>query len=81
MKSKKGLWLSWIFYSRKIDKAIALHQKNIDEADIFMASVLNDVFVELNTNETIELKYITSKIGSGSTQEAVKKHIKMKEFL
>ncbi|MCT7492666.1 restriction endonuclease subunit S [Aliarcobacter cryaerophilus] len=31
----------------KIDKAIALHQKNIDEADIFMASVLNDVFVEL----------------------------------
>ena len=31
----------------KIDKAIALHQKNIDEADIFMASVLNDVFEEL----------------------------------
>lgn len=31
----------------KIDKVIALHQKNIDEADIFMASVLNDVFVEL----------------------------------
>ena len=31
----------------KIDKAIALHQKNIDEANIFMASVLNDVFVEL----------------------------------
>ncbi|PWE21790.1 restriction endonuclease subunit S [Aliarcobacter skirrowii] len=31
----------------KIDKAIALHQKNIDEADIFMASVLNDVFVDL----------------------------------
>ena len=31
----------------KIDKAIALHQKNIDEADIFMASVLNDVFVKL----------------------------------
>ncbi|MDX4060275.1 restriction endonuclease subunit S [Aliarcobacter skirrowii] len=31
----------------KIDKAIALHQKNIDEADIFMASFLNDVFAEL----------------------------------
>ncbi|WP_066355324.1 restriction endonuclease subunit S [Aliarcobacter skirrowii] len=31
----------------KIDKAIALHQKNCEEADIFMASVLNDVFVEL----------------------------------
>ncbi len=31
----------------KIDKAITLHQKNIDEANVFMASVLNDVFVEL----------------------------------
>ena len=31
----------------KIDKAIALHQKNINEANVFMASVLNDVFVEL----------------------------------
>ncbi|OCL95407.1 restriction endonuclease subunit S [Aliarcobacter thereius] len=30
----------------KIDKAITLHQKNIDEADIFMASVLNDIFAE-----------------------------------
>ncbi len=28
----------------KIDKAIALHQKNMDEADVFMGSVLNDVF-------------------------------------
>ena len=31
----------------KIDMAIALHQKNMDEADIFMKSVLNDVFREL----------------------------------
>ena len=31
----------------KIDMAIALHQKNMDEADIFMRSVLNDVFGEL----------------------------------
>ncbi len=31
----------------KIDKSISLHQKNIDEANVFMASVLNDVFVEL----------------------------------
>ncbi|QNK84166.1 restriction endonuclease subunit S [Aliarcobacter cryaerophilus] len=60
----------------KIDKAIALHQKNIDEADIFMASVLNDVFMELNTNETIELKYITSKIGSGSTPRGGQKAYK-----
>ena len=42
----------------KIDKAIALHQKNIDEADIFMASVLNDVFVEL------EEKYGLDNIGN-----------------
>ena len=40
----------------KIDKAIALHQKNIDEANVFMASVLNDVFVEL------EEKYKVVKI-------------------
>jgi len=31
----------------KIDKAIALHQKNIDEADAFMGSSLNEVFGEL----------------------------------
>ena len=31
----------------KIDKSIALHQKNMDEADIFMGSVLNDVFENL----------------------------------
>ncbi|WP_457747457.1 restriction endonuclease subunit S [Sulfurimonas sp.] len=31
----------------KIDKAIALHQKNMDEADVFMRSVLNEVFGEL----------------------------------
>ncbi|MCT7433412.1 restriction endonuclease subunit S [Aliarcobacter cryaerophilus] len=43
----------------KIDKAIALHQKNIDEADIFMASVLNDVFVEL------EEKYPFKKVSDG----------------
>ncbi len=42
----------------KIDKVIALHQKNIDEADIFMASVLNDVFVEL------EEKYGLDNIGN-----------------
>jgi len=31
----------------KIDRAIALHQKNMDEGDAFMGSVLNDVFGEL----------------------------------
>jgi type I restriction enzyme S subunit len=31
----------------KIDIVVALHQKNMDEADLFMGSVLNDVFGEL----------------------------------
>ena len=31
----------------KIDKSIALHQKNMDEANAFVGSVLNDVFGEL----------------------------------
>ena len=30
-----------------IDKAISLHQKNMDEADVFMGSVLNEIFGEL----------------------------------
>ena len=60
----------------KIDKSIALHQKNMDEANVFMGSVLNDVFGELDTNETIELKYITSKIGSGSTPKGGQKAYK-----
>ena len=37
----------------KIDKAIALHQKNMDEADVFMGSVLNDVFGELEEKSKI----------------------------
>jgi restriction endonuclease S subunit len=60
----------------KIDKSISLHQKNIDEANVFMASVLNDVFVELETNKTISLKEITSKIGSGSTPSGGQKAYK-----
>lgn len=32
---------------KKIDKSIELHQKNMDEADAFMGSVLNEVFGEL----------------------------------
>ena len=47
----------------KIDKAIALHQKNIDEANVFMASVLNDVFVEL------EEKYKYTKLKNAVTKE------------
>ena len=40
----------------KIDKSIALHQKNMDEANAVMGSVLNDVFGEL------EEKYGKTKI-------------------
>ena len=49
----------------KIDKAIALHQKNIDEADIFMASVLNDVFGEL------EEKYNKEKFDEIKTSNVI----------
>jgi len=60
----------------KIDKAIALHQKNIDEANVFMGSVLNDVFGELKINKTIPLKDITTKIGSGATPSGGQKAYK-----
>ncbi len=49
----------------KIDKAIALHQKNIDEANIFMASVLNDVFVELEEKYGLNILSEVVKINSG----------------
>jgi type I restriction enzyme S subunit len=49
----------------KIDKAIALHQKNIDEANVFMASVLNDVFVEL------EEKYNKEKFDEIKTSNVI----------
>ena len=51
----------------KIDKAIALHQKNIDEADIFMASVLNDVFAELEEKYKKRTIGSFSKVGTGAT--------------
>lgn len=44
----------------KIDRSIALHQKNIDEANAFMGSVLNDVFGELE--EKYGLKHISEII-------------------
>jgi len=61
-----------------IDKSIALHQKNIDEANVFMGSVLNDVFGELKINKTIPLKDITTKIGSGATPSGGQKAYKTK---
>ncbi len=51
----------------KIDKSISLHQKNIDEANVFMASVLNDVFVELEEKYGKRTIESFSKVGTGVT--------------
>jgi len=51
----------------KIDKAIALHQKNMDEADVFMGSVLNEVFGELEERYHIDKIGNFSKVGTGVT--------------
>lgn len=52
----------------KIDKSIALHQKNMDEANVFMGSVLNDVFGELEEKyEKHKLDDLTSLITKGTT--------------
>lgn len=51
----------------KIDKSIALHQKNMDEANAFMGSVLNDVFGELEEKyETNTLNDVCNKITDGT---------------
>lgn len=51
----------------KIDKAIALHVKNMEEADAFMGSVLNDVFGELEEKyDKIDFNSVCSKITDGS---------------
>lgn len=55
----------------KIDKAIALHQKNIDEANVFMASVLNDVFIELEEKHPVKsLNEVSFNIQYGYTDSA-----------
>jgi type I restriction enzyme S subunit len=52
----------------KIDKSIALHQKNMDEADVFIGSVLNDVFGELEEKyEKRTLESFNKKMSSGGT--------------
>lgn len=49
----------------KIDKAITLHVKNMEEADGFMASLLNDVFSDLEENCVIKSLQDISNIISG----------------
>jgi len=52
----------------KIDQAIALHQQNIDEAEGFMGSVLNEVFGELEGKyEKRTLFSFQPKISAGGT--------------
>lgn len=53
----------------KIDKSISLHQKNMDEADVFMGSVLNDVFGELDEKEypKYPLSNFDKKMSAGGT--------------
>jgi len=59
----------------KIDKAIALHQKNMDEADAFMRSVLNDVFGELEEKyEKRTLGNITKTTSGGTPKRNEKSY-------
>ncbi|WP_151900889.1 restriction endonuclease subunit S [Sulfurimonas hydrogeniphila] len=48
-----------------IDKSIALHQKNMDEVDVFMGSVLNEVFGELEDKYNIVKIEDIAKIKGG----------------
>ena len=61
----------------KIDKGVALHQKNMDEANLFMGSVLNDVFGELEEKYGLTILSTVVKINSGI---ALPKIFKDKEF-
>ena len=59
----------------KIDKAIALHQKNMDEADVFMGSVLNEVFGELDEKyEKETLSNLVKIIGGGTPSKSISEY-------
>lgn len=59
----------------KIDKSIALHQKNMDEANVFMGSVLNDVFGELEEKyKKKQLNEIIKIIGGGTPSKSNKEY-------
>ena len=51
----------------KIDKSISLHQKNMNEADLFMGSVFNEVFNELIEKYNLKTIESFSKVGTGVT--------------
>lgn len=53
---------------QKIDKSIELHQKNIDESNAFIGSVLNDIFVEMDGQHKKEkLEKFDKKMSAGGT--------------
>lgn len=52
----------------RIDKAIALLQKNINAADNFMNSVLNDVFSDLEQNYPMELLFKIADVNRGKSK-------------
>ncbi len=59
----------------KIDKSISLHKKNMDEADVFMGSVLNEVFGELEEKyEKTKLFNIIKIIGGGTPSKKEKSY-------
>lgn len=51
-----------------IDKAIVLLQKNIDAADNFMNSVLNDVFSDLEQNYPMESLFKIANVNRGKSK-------------
>lgn len=56
---------------KKIDKSIGLHQKNMDEANAFMGSVLNEVFEELEEKHQTEiLKNVLQKAQYGFSDKS-----------
>jgi type I restriction enzyme S subunit len=59
----------------KIDQAIALHQQNIDEAEGFMGSVLNEVFEELEGEyESKPLGELTKTTSGGTPRRDEKSY-------
>ena len=60
----------------KIDRGVALHQKNMDDADLFMGSVLNDVFGELEEKYS---KFTINEISTVKGGKRVPKGYKLSE--
>lgn len=64
---------------QKIDKSIELHQKNMNEADAFMGSVLNEIFGELEEEYGLQSLSTVVKINSGIALPSIFKNIETSE--